>query len=60
MNYRDELQKQIVDMRSKADNLENWLNSLTKDGFDWDNVTDAQKWAIINHVCPPDRPDVKW
>lgn len=60
-DYKTKLLKQITDMRGKADRLETWINALSADGFDWENVTEAQAWAINNYACPPaDRKDVKW
>lgn len=46
MNYRDELLIKMEYHQSEHDRLENWVMNLDAAGFDWDNITDAQKWAI--------------
>ena len=46
MNYRDELLKKIKHYQSEHDRLASWILGLDADGFDWENVTDVQKWAI--------------
>lgn len=46
MNYRDELIQKAEYHEKKGKQIRNWIAGLDAAGFDWDNITDAQKWAI--------------
>ena len=52
MNLKDELLAVIKIEEEKINRQKLWIFSLHDDGFDWDNATPAQEWAIRNFTCP--------
>lgn len=47
-DFKEQLEKQIADHRAEAARLQEWVDGLTADGFDWSSVTDDQAW-VVNH-----------
>ena len=46
-NYRSELKTKVSFHLSKATNILEWLDMLESDpGFDWENITEEQKFII--------------
>lgn len=45
-DFRANLQRVIDRHINEAARLTVWLEELDREGFDWDNVTEAQAWAV--------------
>ena len=46
--FRQKLVDKIDSHSREKDRLNKWLDCLEQDGFNWDEVTESQAWAIWN------------
>ena len=52
VNFKDILLNEIKNEEDAINRRKLWILSLNDDGFDWDNTTPTQEWAIRNFTCP--------
>jgi hypothetical protein len=52
VNFKDILLNEIKNEEDAINRRKLWIVSLDDGGFDWDDTTPTQEWAIRNFTCP--------